>query len=300
MSRKQRERKRGRFKFNRIQRESPGPDRRAWPIVRAYVPMPDAWKASGWGTAGIVRRQPDGKLTYSLFLIDLSSSGLLEAFGADDRTEEDLEACSGEMIDLLPPFVVGDADLAARYVWGAYAMSLVEGVVWSPELLQRHLNMLPAMGGTKKWWLEQFIGPSGLVSAELFEVVAEILEGAQMPEGKEALTAVSMEFELVETDRLIEVLRGRPQEFEEFAAVPDAVSFHWIRERINAPGEWVAHALLGVMKGEVFAHTANLSMASKLVAELKKLTGGAIELTDVEWGGVEDLMIVPPGLTVIE
>jgi len=262
--------------------------------------MEDAWKVSGWGTAGIVRRQPDGKLAYSVFMIDLSSGGLLEAFGAEDRTEEELQASSGEMIDLLPPFVMGEADLAARYVWGAYAMSLVEGVVWSPELMQRHLNMLPAIGGTKKWWLEQFVGPRGLVPAELFEVVVDILDAGEMPEGKEVLTAVLMEFDLLETNGLLAALRSRPGEFEECAPVADAINFHWIQERRCSPGEWVAHAVIGVMKDRVFGHSANLSMAARLVAELKKLTAGAIELRDVEWGGVEDLMIVPPGLTVVE
>ena len=114
MSRKDRGRRGGRFNFPQVQRARREPNRRQWPIVRAYVPMGDAWRVSGWGTAGIVRRQPDGKLTYSIFTIDLSRGGLLEAFGAEDTTEELLEASSGEMIDLLPPFVVGEADLAAR------------------------------------------------------------------------------------------------------------------------------------------------------------------------------------------
>ncbi|HEV8605338.1 MAG TPA: hypothetical protein VGQ99_08235 [Tepidisphaeraceae bacterium] len=300
MSRKDRGRRGGKFNTSRFQIGIREPDRRAWPIVRAYVPMEEAWEVSGWGTAGIVRRQPDGKLTNSLFMIDLSSGGLMEAFGAENRTDEELEANSADMIDLLPPFVTGEADLAARYVWGAYAMSLAEGAIWSPELSQRHLSMLPTIGGTKKWWLQQFIGSGGLVPEGLFEVIAKILEAGEMPEGKEALTAVSMEFDLAATDRLIDALRGRPGEFEEFNPVPEAVSFHWMRERTGVPGEWAAHALIGVMKGEVFGHTANLSMAGMLVAELKKLTEGAIELKEVEWGGMEELMIVPPGLTAVE
>jgi hypothetical protein len=300
MSRRDRGRRGGRFNIPHLQRERREPNRRQWPIVRAYVPMEDAWKVSGWGTAGIVRRQPDGKLSYSIFTIDLSSGGLLEAFGTDDRTEEELEESSGEMIDLLPPFVLGEADLAARYVWGAYSMSLAEGAVWSPELLQRHLNMLPAIGGTKKWWLEQFVGPRGLVPPELFEVIADILDQGEMPEGKEALTAVLMDFDLPETSGLLAALRSRPGEFEECAPVADAYNFQWIRERTCSPGEYVPHAVIGVMKDKVFGHTANLSMAAKLVAKLKKLTAGAIELIDVEWGGVEDLMLVPPGLTSME
>ena len=301
MSRKDRGRRGGRFSVKHSQRESCEPDRRSWPIVRAYVPMPDAWRVSGWGLAGFVRRQPAGKLAYSLFVIDLSSGGLLEAFGAEDATEEALEASSSDMIDLLPPFVPGDADLAARYVWGAYAMSLAEGAVWSPELLQRHLNMVPTIGGTKNWWLQQFAEPGGLVPSDLFEVIANILDGSEMPEGKEAVTAVTMSFDLPERDQLIEALRARPGEFEELAAVGESASFHWVRERTQAPGEWATHGLIAVvMNGEVFGHTANLSMAAKLVAELKRLTAGAIALKDVQWGGIDDLLIVPPGLTTVD
>src|SRR5258706_12393137 len=101
MSRRDRGRRGGRLNFPHVQRERREPNRRQWPIVRAYVPMEDVWRVSGWGTAGIVRRQPDGKLTYSIFTIDLSSGGLLEAFGADDRTEDDLQSSTSEMIDLL-------------------------------------------------------------------------------------------------------------------------------------------------------------------------------------------------------
>src|SRR5882672_2795082 len=90
MSRKDRGRSRSRFINNRGIVSVREPDRRSWPIVRAYVPMQDAWKASGCGTAGIVRRQPDGGLTYSIFTIELSKGGLTGAFGAENKTEEEV------------------------------------------------------------------------------------------------------------------------------------------------------------------------------------------------------------------
>src|SRR5207244_10291505 len=120
-----------------------------------------------------------------------------------------------------------------------------------------------AIGGTKKWWLEQFIGPRGLVPPELFEVVLGILDAGEMPEGKEALTAVLMDFDLPDTNGLMEALRGRPQEFEELGPVVDAINFNWIQERTCSPGEWVAHAVIGVMKDKVFGHTANLSRSEE-------------------------------------
>src|SRR5258705_13409793 len=112
MSRKAKERQRGRIILNQSQR--PEPNRRAWPIVRAYVPVKDAWRVSGCGTAGIVRRQPDGALTYSIYNIELTKGGLTGAFGKDNESQEQIEESVMELADLMPPFEEGDADLMAR------------------------------------------------------------------------------------------------------------------------------------------------------------------------------------------
>src|SRR5215212_4441077 len=141
MSRKTRERQRGKSHINRIQQQAREPNRRSWPIVRAYVPVKDAWRVSGCGTAGIVRRQPDGALTYSIYNIELTKGGLTGAFGKDNESQEQVEESLMELADLMPPFEEGDPDLMARYVWGAYAMSIEEGFEWPAELKSRHLGL---------------------------------------------------------------------------------------------------------------------------------------------------------------
>jgi len=55
-----------------------------WPIVRAYVPPEDCWQSTGFGTAGIVRQQPDGKLASSFFIMGLTRGGLMNVFGHVD------------------------------------------------------------------------------------------------------------------------------------------------------------------------------------------------------------------------
>src|SRR5262249_16694975 len=59
------------FLSNRTKRNSLPPAAAEWPIARAYVPVSDVWRATGFGTAGIVRRQPDGRHTLAMFTIKL-------------------------------------------------------------------------------------------------------------------------------------------------------------------------------------------------------------------------------------
>ena len=36
------------------------------PVARAFVPVPEVWRATGLGTAGVVRRQPDDRYAFAL------------------------------------------------------------------------------------------------------------------------------------------------------------------------------------------------------------------------------------------
>ena len=69
-------------------------DVETWPIVRAYVPARNVWEATGLGTAGVVRQQPDGRHASAFFIVELLEHGLRGAFGGRDETlakvEEDL------------------------------------------------------------------------------------------------------------------------------------------------------------------------------------------------------------------
>src|SRR5437667_10115412 len=71
----------------RQQRQST-PDYSAWPLVRAYVPMEDCFRATGCGTAAVVRRRPDGTLISSFFDLQLMDGGLKDVFGKDEHPDE--------------------------------------------------------------------------------------------------------------------------------------------------------------------------------------------------------------------
>ncbi len=295
MSRKDRGRNRSRLIYRRIENVR-GPDRRSWPIVRAYVPLKDAWRVSGCGTAGIIRRQPDGGLTYSMFNLELTEGGLTGAFGAENKCLEEIEAELGDMAELMPPFEEGEADLTARYVWGAYAMSVEEGSEWPAELKTRHLGMLPPLAGTRNWWLEQFVRE--LMPAKLYLFAMQVLDAEEVPAHKEPAVAVWMEFHFADSDRLLEICRCRRDDFRETEEFVGVSNFLWIMPRKYPPYDRVPHFLIGIGGGKVLAQAPNLSMASRLVMELRKLAGEEIKLQYVDWGDASELRIVPPGMAV--
>jgi len=296
MSRKAKERQRGRIILNQSQR--PEPNRRAWPIVRAYVPVKDAWRVSGCGTAGIVRKQPDGALTYSIFNIELTKGGLTGALGAENKSLQEIDEALSGMAELVPAFEDGDADLMARYVWGAYAMSIDEGAQWPSELKTRHLGLLPPMAGTKNWWLEQFVHQ--MMPWKLHEFAMEVLDAAETPSDKEIAVAVWMEFDLEDTDQLLETCRSNPDDFRKTEGLDGVANFAWIMERRYPPYNRVPHFLIGIVPGKVLGHAPSLSMASRLVMALRKVTGGKIALQRVDWGDASELRIAPPGLAMIK
>jgi len=297
MSRNQKDRRRGRVNLNRIQSEPRDPNRRAWPVVRAYVPVRDAWWVGGCGTAGIVRLQPDGLCSYSIFPIELTKGGLCSAFGAENKREEEIAEELADLSKWMPPFEEGDAALAARYAWGAYAMSLDNGFEWARELRTLHLGMLPTIGGARNWWLEQFIGE--MMPLKLLLAAGSVME-IDVPRYKEVSVAVWMEFDLPDTDQFLQMIRSRPEEFQPTDAFDEAESFLWILERRWNPGERMPHFLIAIRPGKVLGHAPSLSMAARLVMHLREITGGSTVLSKVDWGDTSELAIEPPGLEVLE
>jgi len=63
-------------------------DAARWPIVHAYVPVEEVWRATGLGTAGIVRRQPGDRYAYALFPIKLLERGISMMVGKDDLSSQ--------------------------------------------------------------------------------------------------------------------------------------------------------------------------------------------------------------------
>ena len=154
----------------RSRQEVGSSDRRSWPVVRAYVPVEDCFRATGCGTAGVLRRAPDGSLTSAFFTIELIRGGLMGAFGKNGTDDAETEAALRTMGASIPSLEPGSVDLAARYIWGAYAWSLERGRRWPTGMRKRYLDVAPLPDGTADSWLQQFAGPNGLLPPKLVEI----------------------------------------------------------------------------------------------------------------------------------
>src|SRR5258705_6402945 len=101
-----------------------------WPLVKAFVPSPDPWRVSGYGSAGVIRRQPDGRCASAFFTFSLMHLGIETMFGEDDKPLEEIEKGLREYRHLMPPCEEGPEDLVSRFVWGAYGLNSWGGIEW--------------------------------------------------------------------------------------------------------------------------------------------------------------------------
>src|SRR4051812_14575061 len=62
------------------------PGAEGWTIVRSYVPVRDIWVATGLGSGGIIRQQPDGRYASAFFSLELLNHGLQSMWGKADET----------------------------------------------------------------------------------------------------------------------------------------------------------------------------------------------------------------------
>src|SRR5436305_628633 len=92
----------GQFISNLDVAEHLPPDRLSWPVVRAYVPLRESWLATGHGTAGVIRRRPDGKWATAFFPISLLRSGITSMFGKNGEAPADREDMMTRMWDYIP------------------------------------------------------------------------------------------------------------------------------------------------------------------------------------------------------
>src|SRR5688572_12457832 len=74
-----------------------------WPVVGAYVPMEDCWRATGLGTAGVVRQRPDGKLITAFFNLSLIDGGLGGMFGKDETDRAEIADMLDSLRFQIPP-----------------------------------------------------------------------------------------------------------------------------------------------------------------------------------------------------
>jgi hypothetical protein len=289
------------------------PDRSQWPIVRAYTPVPDAFAVSGFGMAGVVRRQPDGRFCFVMFLLNLSVGGIESMFGKDDfATVEELEQVLREATVRLPPWQPGPPELAARYVRGAFAWG--RNCVDYPAAARDYLKMVPPLPGAPKrsdrWLVQMYLQEPALLSSDLLAAIEWLVEGPtdnEIPRGKEMAVATFMEFDVDDPPALRRVIESRPKDFHrvesnEHGDAFDGDAFYWIKPRRKHPGQRVPHGLIVLNrydKNPVRAQAPTPSGASLLVMLLNELTDKRVRLRHVEWDEIDTLSFLPPGATVV-
>ncbi len=271
----------------------------SWPIVRAYVPLEDCWRATGYGTAGIVRQRPDGKLITSFFVIGLVDGGLSARFGDDSadlaKVDKDIESIRHSM----PPTEIGDPDLASRFAWGAYALNRELGYDWPPDEINRYLKLVPPLSGRSTWWLQQFIGPDGLAPAGLWECIKDLVDtNDEIAKGKEAAVLTEMTFRVGDRSRCLELLMTRSEDFHHDGFKDDANWFAWTREYPR--NHWSPLRLLGGRQiignlrvqtdARLIAETKTISMGAVLVGKLKELLGDSMHLECAKWTDLSKIL----------
>ncbi len=260
------------------------PDAHAWPVERVYVPVSDIWRATGLGTAAIARRRPDGKLAYGAFLLNLSEHGLSGMFGKMDAPAGDRGSLLDDMRDMIPPREEGALADASAFVYGAMALAEAQNAGFPPEEIGPYLDLLPPPPGAARQWLDGLVGAGGRTPAGLLRIIHDIPIDVDVGDGKEIAVGTEMEFHLPEVY---------------FSPPAGAARFPWIGEHDGAfgfrytpvpAGTSAKHGTPGKVQGEVRvrgdrarAIALSLSMAARLVADLREWLGPRIELSSVRW-----------------
>ncbi len=137
------------------------PEAASWPLIRAYAPVADVWRATGLGTAGVVRRQPDGRYASVFCTLYLLQHGIEMALGWPDATLQETDERIAALRDMIPPMTESSIEEAAFYAWGAFALNELESDPFPPEVIEQYLSLLPRPAGSLRELRDALIGPGG-------------------------------------------------------------------------------------------------------------------------------------------
>lgn len=277
-----------------------------WPVVRAYVPARNVWEATGLGTAGVVRQQPDGRFASAFFVVELLEHGLRGAFGGMDETLAKIEEDLVHLSDNFPLCEEGPVELAASFAWGARALSEAEGCPFPAQEADRFYGLMPRPQGSNRDWVAKLVGPGGLTPQGLVRAIRANPQPDDLPEDTEIAIVTEMTFEIPDARAALGALRRAGAEFQHEGRDGDADVFSWTRP--TPKGHWSllcspgGRQILGgvrVSGREVVAGAKTLSMAAKLVGKLQRLLGGGLRLQASRWTGAMDLLVRGRGASQI-
>ena len=260
-------------------------------LVAAFAPNPIVFRATGHGTAAIVRELPNGRHKYDFVVIDMSRGGL-QFLGGSKETFAPGEADARLLSFLdelnLPPTEASTPEMTAISVWGAYAYSRATGASWPAEVKQTLAAFPRAPGGLDDW--VQFVrGPKGLCSSRLLAITEprqELFE--ELPAGKDLVIFTEIDMHAGDGDRLASQLDAAEPEFHreqrkggvsQYVATREYPEGHW-NPNSRLPG---ARQILGTarLQREKVTVTANtLGFAAQIAYRIIQMHGPGVELID--------------------
>ena len=271
-------------------------DAQAWPVVRAYVPTASVWRATGLGTAGFVRQQPDGQLAYAFFLINLLEHGLTGMFGKNDSTLADLDRMTARLADKCPPMEIGPPETAAQFIWGALAVAESEAHGFPADQTAPYLALVPPLRGTVQTWRARLVDDESMTPQELVRVIRANDVQDEVPDGREVMILTEMTFDVVNV-AAADALRCAGPDFDETGRDGEVEVFDWTRE--YPKGHWSPLSRLGgrqrlgtvrVDSDSLVAEAQTLSMAAQLAHRLHGVLGDTIRLRHTKWTGAAELL----------
>lgn len=270
----------------------------SWPVVRAFAPVRNVWEATGLGTAGVIRQQPDGLYSSAFFVLKLLEHGLEMAFGGRDESLAKVEEDLAGLLRKFPPCEEGPVELAASFAWGARAFSEAEGYRFPDHEIDRFYGLMPRPPGTQRDWVARLVGRGGLTPEGLIRAIRENPQPDDLPDGKEILILTEMTFEVADAAAAVAALGRAEPEFIPEGEGEDEEGFTWTRPYPRnhwSPPKWMGgRQIVGgvrVTGSELAANAKTLSMAAKLVERLNELLGGgALRLKGSRWSGMREVL----------
>ncbi len=271
-------------------------DRTRWPVLRAYVPESDVWRATGYATVGVIRGRPDGRCASAFFLISLSDRGLKGVFGKDDTTLDEMDELLRDLGHEIPPTQIGELELAAQIAWGAWALAEREGRGFPPRELASYLALLPRPAGSQDQWIHRLVGAGGSLCSGAWEpILVHNPDPDSIPEDKEAVIFTEATFDLDDPQAACRDLQALAPAFVTEAIEEGVHRFSWTRPYPRR--HWSPLSRLGgrqvigsvkVGPATVTAEAMNLSFAGSLIRTLKETLTQKLQMRDVQWRGVRD------------
>src|SRR5262249_42151442 len=146
----------------------PSPEQVAsWPVLKAWVPVPEVFAVTGFGIVGVLRERGSGSFVSAYYMLRLTEGGL---YGMTHKDRADPEK-EDEFVELsakqFAPGQPGDPGLAAMLLWACHDYTLEVGDPLPPQS-RASLALLPRMS-TVQLSLEDIAGPGRSVPRGLVE-----------------------------------------------------------------------------------------------------------------------------------